>query len=49
MGLSPLYDAGGNPLKDAAGGQIYVEVATPDPKRTVKVPRENRTMKIGKE
>lgn len=49
MGLSPLYDAGGNPLKDADSNQLYVEVPTPDPKRTVKIPREDRTMKVGKE
>lgn len=49
MGLSPLYDAGGNPLKDAGGNQIYVEVPTPDPRRTAKIPKEVRISKVPKE
>lgn len=49
MGLSPLYDAGGNPLKDDDGNQLYVEVPAPHPRRTVKIPRENRVMKVAKE
>jgi hypothetical protein len=49
MSLSPLYSADGSPLQDSAGNQLYVDVPAPDPRRTVKIPKEVRICKVPKE
>lgn len=49
MGLIPLYDAGGNPLLDAGGFQIYLQYEGPTQSRLANVPAENRVANVAKE